>query len=173
MCKSQNGYYKSLERVANLIELLISCHPQGFSILLGEAESPDSKMIHEMMNTKRVPMPDDFKPTTRSDETEAERIVYDREYFDESVKLAGGWAHVNLATQDFKKADKRYWGIVVDYVKFVSNPTSRYLSKLNFVATRYGVSTRTVTRYRQEFANKLAYVILLPDSERSEFCARY
>ena len=36
MCRFQKGYYRTLERVSNLIELLISCHPRGFGVLLGE-----------------------------------------------------------------------------------------------------------------------------------------
>ena len=161
---------RAMNRVVNLIELLITCHPRGFGVLLGENEPPESCEIHAMLNAGRVHMPDDFKPATRVNTTEAELIVFDREYFDESVRLAGGWPHINSAVQDFKQADKRYWGIVVDYVKFVSNPASRYLSKLNFVADRYGVSSRTVTRYRREFPGKLAYVIMLPESEKGEFC---
>ena len=155
---------KDQRKVVNLVELLISCHPRGFGILLGENEPPESSEIHAMYNAGRVRMPEDFRPTSKGNTTEAERIVYDREYFDESVKLAGGWPHINIAVREFKEADKRFWGVVVDYVKFVSNPASRYLSKLNFVAERYGISPRTVSRYRREFSSKLAYVIMLPDS---------
>ena len=162
-------YYTALTRTENLINLLITCHPQGFGVLLGDIEPPDSRLIHAMLNAPRVSMPDDFKPTSRSNETEAERIVYDRDYFDESVKYAGGWPHINFVTKEFKEADKRYWGIVVDHAKYVGNAVSRYLSKLNFVASRYGVSMRTVTRYRREFPSQLAKVLLMPDVERGEF----
>ena len=41
--------YYELDRVSNLIELLIVCHPRGFSILLGEVNEPLSYEIHEMM----------------------------------------------------------------------------------------------------------------------------
>ena len=119
MSRFRLGYYRTLDRVINLIELLISCHPQGFSVLLGDVEPPDSKMIHEMMSAGRVPMPDDFKPTTPSNQTEAERIVYDREYFDESVYLAGGWSHIYKITQEYQKASDKEWSVLIDHARFV------------------------------------------------------
>ena len=157
----QKGYWKVLDRVSNLIELLITCHPQCFGVLLGEVPPPSSREIHEMMNAGRVRMPDDFKPATLSTETEAERIVYDSEYFAETVKMADGWPHITLVAREFWKADPRVWCIVVDHVKFVSNPSSRYESKLDWVAAKYAVSARTVTRYRKEFPHKLAEMILI------------
>ena len=165
MSRFRKGYYKILERVTNLIDILISCHPQGFSVLLGDVEPPDSKMIHEMMSAGRVPMPDDFKPTTPSYETEAERIVYDREYFDESVRLAGGWGHINIVAKEFKKAETLVWSVVVDHTKFVKKTLSRYGSKLDHVAWKYKIAPNTVMRYRREFPRNLAEMILMPPSD--------
>ena len=169
MRRSFRIYYKALDRVTFLIDLLITCHPQGFGVLLGTAPVPDSRMIHDMMSTQRVGMPDDFKPATRSNETEAERIVYDRDYFDEAVKMAGGWEHIHKVASEYKEADSRAWGVAVDHVKYVSNSASRYESKLGYVATKHGLSPRTVTKYRREFPTKLAYAVLMPEAEREDF----
>ena len=169
MSRFRKGYYKALERVTNLVELLISCHPQGFGVLLGDVEPPDSKMIHEMMSAGRVPMPDDFKPTTPSNETEAERIVYDREYFDESVNLAGGWPHIHNTTREQATADPATWRIVVDHTKFVKTSNSRLKSWLDYVARRNRVSATTVMKYRREFPRHLAEVLLMPPSQDGEF----
>ena len=76
---------RELDRVRNLIELLILCHPRGFSILLGEA-------------------------------------------------------------------DWRMWSMVVDHVKFVGKAATRNSSRLQQVAEKYGISTRTVMRYRRYFS---------------------
>ena len=102
MSRFRRGRYKVLERVSNLVELLISCHPQGFGILLGEVQAPSSREIHEMMNAGRSQLPEDFKATMPNLETEAERIVYDREYFDKSVEMAGGWPHIHFVSQEYK-----------------------------------------------------------------------
>ena len=169
MRRFQKGYWKVLDRVSNLIELLITCHPQGFGVLLGNVSTPSSHEIHEMLNAGRVRMPDDFKPATRSTETEAERIIYDREYFDEAVKMAEGWPHIYIVAREFKENDSRMWSIVVDHIKFVSNPSSRYMSKLGWVAAKYGVSPKTVTRYRKEFSQKLAEMILMPPGDGDNF----
>ena len=164
MSRFRKSYYKVLERVTNLIELLISCHPQGFMVLLGDVTPPDANMIHAMINAQRVPMPEDFRVTSRSNETEAERIVYDREYFDESVEMAGGWGHINTVARESKNADPRTWDIVAAHSKFVKKSLSRYGSKLEHVAWLYKVSPNTVMKYRREFPTKLAEMILLPPS---------
>ena len=168
MSNSRN-FWRCLDRVSNLVELLIMCHPQGFGVLLGDVAIPTSREVHEMMNAGRVRMPDDFKPSTPSQETEAERIVYDREYFDESVRMADGWPHIHLVSREFKNSNSRMWSAVVDHVKFVSNSASRYQSKLGYVAVRYGLSPNTVMKYKREFPQKLAEMILMPPSEGDNF----
>ena len=166
MSRNFNSYYKSLERVKFIIELLIKCHPLGFKILLGEADAPTSEEIHAMMNSHRVPMPDDFKPTMRSNITEAEIKVQDAEYFNEAVQMADGWEHINEVSRTFKKMDRRFWAIVMAHVNFISRPSSRYGSKLERVAEHYRVAPRTVTKYRREFSDKLATMILMPTEDR-------
>jgi hypothetical protein len=156
---------RELDRVSNLIELLILCHPRGFSILLGESEPPTSREIHEMIDTQRVGMPLDFKATMKSTETEAERIIYDSEYFDKSVKIAGGWPHIHSVSNEFRNADTRMWSIVVDHVKFVGNALTRNTSQLTRVAHKYGISRNTVSRYRRGFSVKLGKMLLMPTTD--------
>ena len=100
--------WANLNRVADMIELLIMCHPQGFGVLLGEVAEPSSLEIHEMMNAGRTKMPEDFRPTMPNLETEAERIVYDREYFDTSVELAGGWPHIHFVSKEFREVGRTF-----------------------------------------------------------------
>ena len=161
--------WEKLNRVSGLIELIIMCHPQGFSLLLGEIELPTSREIHEMMNVGRSKLPEDFRPPMPNLETEAERIVYDREYFDESVKIAGGWPHIHLVANEYRKSDSRMWNVVTDHVKFVGNAVSRYESKLGYVSVRYGLSPNTVIKYRREFSDKFARMLLMPTGEGEDF----
>lgn len=169
MRRFRKSFWEVLNRVTDLIELLITCHPQGFGVLLGEVAVPSSYEIHEIMNAGRVKMPEDFKATMPNLETEAERIVYDREYFDESVKLAGGWPHINMVAGEFRESDGRMWSVVMDHVKFVGNASSRHTSKLGYVAVRYGLSPNTVMKYRREFSQKLAEMVLMPSGEGDDF----
>ena len=159
--RQTKSYIWQVERVANFIELLLSCHPQGIGILLGNFPPPESKIIHEMYNSKLVRMPDDFKPTQRSNMTEAEQIVYDREYFDESVKIAGGWENITNICKEYKKSMPRYWRIVIEHIKYVSGSAERFMSKLEYVAARNGISSNTVMKYRREFPEKLATFLLI------------
>lgn len=165
---SRGEYYNALKRTAYLIELLISCHPQGLSVLLGDIEPPDSELIHAMINSRRVPLPDDFKATMKSTQTRAERIVIDSEYFNESVKQAGGWPHINIVSKEFRKVEDRVWAIVSDHIKFVKRSLSRYGSKLESVAWKHKVSANTVMRYRREFSLRLAELILDADFHTSQ-----
>ena len=118
-------------------------------MLLGEVGAPTSVEVHEMMNAGRDKLPDDFMPTMPNLETEAERIVFDREYFDKSVELAGGWPHIHLVSREYRDSDSRMWSVVMDHVKFVGNATSRHASKLGYVAARYSLAPRNITKYPQ------------------------
>ena len=167
--KPKSNFYEKLKRVTGLIELLIRCHPQGFYILLGKIPEPTSKEIHEMMNSLREKMPEDFIPTMPNFTTEAERIVFDSEFFNESVKIAGGWAHIHNVSREFKNAYSRLWAVTLDHIKFVGSATSRYQSQLGYVAAYYGLSPKTVTKYRKEFSENLARTILMPSADSENF----
>ena len=169
MRRARRNFCEILNRVIELVELIITCHPAGFKLLLGEIEKPSSREIHEMMNAGRDKLPEDFMPTMPNLETEAERIVFDREYFDKSIELAGGWEHINLVSREFRNSDSRMWSVVMDHVKFVGNSSSRYASKLGYVAARYGLSPNTVMKYRRSFSAKLAEIMLMPTGEGDDF----
>ena len=74
-----------------------------------------------------------------------------------------------MVSKEFKDSDSRMWSVVMDHVKFVSNAPSRYMSKLGYVASRYSLAPRTVTKYRREFSMKLAYMILMPEGDSENF----
>ncbi len=169
MRQKRRSFWEILNRVMELVELIITCHPQGFRVLLGEVPVPTSREVHEMMNAGRTKLPEDFVPTMPNLETEAERIVFDREYFDESVELAGGWAHIYVVSREFRDSDSRMWSVVMDHVKFVSNASSRHASKLGYVAVRYGLSPNTVMKYRRKFSHKLSEMLLMPTGEGDDF----
>lgn len=122
-----------------------------------------------MMNAGRTKLPDDFIPTMPNLETEAERIVFDSEYFDKSVELAGGWPHIYVVSREFRDSDSRMWSVVMDHVKFVGNAVSRHASKLGYVAACYSLSPRTVTKYRRDFSMKLSEMLLMPTGEGDDF----
>ena len=145
-----------------MIELLLSSCPACFDVLLGHSDIPSEYEIHAMMNSKRVPLPDDFVKSSISTETESERIVYDSEYFNASVDLAGGWKHIYTVANELKEADCRMWSIVADHVKFVENCSTRNSSRLLYVARKHHVSKGTVMRYRRNFPFELGEMLLLP-----------
>lgn len=159
---------KEFERIRELINLLITTHPAGFNILLGACPPPTTREVYEMMNSKRSPLPVDFRATQKSNVTQAEIIFMDNEYFNEAVEMAGGWVHINQASHEFMKIDPRMWKIAEDHVKYVANATSRFESRLDYIARKHGVSRNTATKYRRLFADVLSMIILIPDGEKFE-----
>ena len=165
---------KSLEysRICELINLIISTHPEGFSILTGNSPPPTSQEIHDMLDSTRSPMPRDFKPTQKSSATTSEQKVIDVEYFNKSVEIAGGWSHINFCAQEFQKIDSRMWNVAADHVKYVANPSSRFYSRLSYIANKYKISRNTAIKYRRLFPKVLAMMILVPDSQRELFAPK-
>lgn len=123
-----------------------------------------------MMNAGREKLPEDFIPTMRNLETEAERIVFDREYFDRSVELAGGWPHIYLVSHEFRASDSLMWSVVTDHVKFVGNASTRNSSQLKRIAHKYGLSPNTIMKYRRDFSLKLSEMILMPPVDNFTLC---
>ena len=156
-------------QVSDFVEFLISVHPLGFCVLLGTCPPPTPEEVHEMYSSQREALPLDYKATQKTDATRAEAIVMDYEKFMKSVKLAGGWRHINFVANEFIKIDSRMWNVAADHVKYVANPTSRYFSRLEYVANKNGVSRNTVIRYRRMFPQVLSMMILIPDGERLYF----
>ncbi|MBQ7195912.1 MAG: hypothetical protein IJS40_00710 [Synergistaceae bacterium] len=159
--KRQTGFFKTVAQLAGIIELLIRRHPRGFHILLGEESPPSVEEVHELLCTVRAPLPIDFKPTMRNDNTTAQAKIFDMDFFESVIKNAGGWEHINEIAQEFKAASPRYWGIVIDHVKFVEARHERYKSKLNFLVAKYKVCANTIMKYRREFPERLAEAILM------------
>ncbi len=83
--------------------------------------------------------------------------------------MAGGCEHIHEVSKECKEIDSRRWGVVIAHIKYVQNSGSRYESKLSYVASRYGLSTKTVTKYRKEFSQKLAMALLMPPGEGDNF----
>ena len=83
--------------------------------------------------------------------------------------MADGWFYINRGAREFKKSDSRMWSIVVDHVKFVGNASSRYGSKLGYIAVTYGLAPKPVTKYRNECPQKLARIILMPSEDEEDF----
>ena len=61
------------------------------------------------------------------------------------------------------------WNVVMDHVKFVGNASSRHMSKLGYLAARYSLAPRTITKYRREFPKKFAEMLLMPTGEGDDF----
>ena len=158
--------WKMVDRVADMIELLIECHPQGFRVLLGEAPPPVNDEIHAMMNARRAREDAGVPQSSPNNTVEAERIVWDAESFAATVDDAGGWAHIAKICRAYRDAAPKMWAIVIDHASLVRNAISRLdESRLGYIARRHGVTKNTVLKYRREFPKGLASAILLSPAD--------
>ena len=157
--------WRTLNEVVDLIELLIDCHPQGFSVLLGEVPPPSPEQIHAMMDARRASEDAGVPVTSPSQTVEAERIVWDEEKFNEVVNAAGGWPHITKVSREHRDCDSRLWAVVMDHSRFVGAASTRNASRLGYVAVRYALAPNTITRYRREFPVDLAKAILTPPAD--------
>ena len=162
------SFWKPLNDVADMIELLIECHPQGFGVLLGDVPPPSSSEVHAMLDARR-PHEKLAPPATPDHTTEAERIVWDAEAFEAAVRTARGWPHITRVCREYREADARFWSVVMDHARFVGTATTRFGSRLGYVAATYGLSPNTVMKYRREFPVALARAILAPDPDDDDF----
>lgn len=162
MRQSRRTLWKTLNELTDLIELLIDCHPQSFRVLLGEVPPPDAEMIHAMMDARRDHDDVGVSSASHSQTVEAERIVWDEEKFDEVIREAGGWPHINIICREHRKSAPKTWAIVIDHAKYVFASASRIdEARLARVARKHGVTKNTVLNYRREFPFELARAVLL------------
>ena len=142
-----------LERVIRLILL----YPQGLSILLGHVSPPSPLELlaafppraYESLGIHSSHMPHEERVTELSC-----RI-------DETIRKAGGWAHICQSVRDWKRMHPGDWDMMADHVRAV-RPSKQWINRsaLQAIADVYGVDPRTVTRKRRAFPGILAEFIL-------------
>lgn len=156
-----------MDALADMINLLIDFHPQGFGVLLGAVKPPNAEEIHTMMDARRSYEDAGVHPASVNTTVKAERIVWDEETFQEVIRRAWGWPHIYRISQEHRKYDSRMWRMVMDYSKYVTNTTLRSESRLDKLANIYGTTPQTILKYRREFPKELASVILMPPADWS------
>lgn len=167
--RSRRSFWRAVDRLADMIELLIDCHPQGFDVLLGEVPPPSPEEIHAMMNARRTHEDAGVRTASPSHTVEAERIVWDAEKFETVVREARGWGHITHVCREHREHDPRLWAVVMDHQRFVGTSSTRHASRLGYMASRYGLAPNTITRYRREFPEELANAILIPPADSDDW----
>lgn len=149
-------------RLEALIDIILRCHPMSLRILAGEYEPTTDELseILACLSRGEIDIPRGAVGFYGSSEEEA-RVVR-AEAFEGAMGKIGGWAGLAAAAKKFAEAYPKTWAIVEDHVTWV---TGRSFSRLDEpqierVASRHGVSTETVQRYRRLFPGQLAVLAL-------------
>lgn len=161
--------WRALDDVTWLVETLIERHPQGFDVLLGEADPPDAEDIHAMASAGATPSPFTGRPVGPPRPTRAERVVMDEERFLAAVEAARGWGNIVRVSREHRDADPRLWAVAMDHERFVGTSTTRHGSRLGYVCARYALAPNTVMKYRREFPHVLARALLMPPADCDDF----
>lgn len=150
------------ERLAEIIDMLLDRYPMGMRVLIGEADPPTIEEIYEMYAAGRGGNEPDVRVEGGERVTRAEQMVFDSERFEEVVKRAGGWDHINRTAQEWEAYNPNTWRVVEEHTKWDGRGAFRRLDEARMVtmAGRLGLAAETIRRYRREFPRDLAGVIL-------------
>ena len=149
-------------RLEALIDIILRCHPMSLRILAGEYEPTTDELseILECLSRGEIDIPRGAVGFCGSSEEEA-RVIR-AEAFGGVLRKIGGWAGLAAATRKFAEAYPKTWAIVADHVTWVAGRSFSRLDgpQIDRVASRHGVSTETVQRYRRLFPGHLAELAL-------------
>lgn len=151
--------------LAAIIELLLSRHPRGLRVLLGECPTPNAEEVRLLFAEGR----DDLGVRVEGGASVplAEQMVMNVERFNEVIGAAGGWKHVNAMVKEWAAIFPSSWRIVVDCVRCVRRGTPKIDGgQVGRIAERFGVDTETVRLRRKAFPEQIAdYILQSPVSE--------
>ena len=142
-----------LERVIRLTLL----YPQGLAILLGHVTPPSSLELLAAFPPEAF----DSMGIHSSQRPYEERVTELSCRVDETIRKAGGWAHITQGARLWRHEHPDTWNMVAEHIRNV-RPRSGYAEwrALRQIALKYRVSEKTVTRRRRQFAGLLADFIL-------------
>lgn len=140
-----------VEKLAAIIELLVSYHPSGILILLGER--PPLSALEWADLARSIQKETDIEHIDMSINTDGffSQITIGDTIISFIEKL-GSWDVVVEAVQSFRRIFPSDWNLFVEHIRFISNPLSSRLnseSMLSRIADKYGVDNKTVTRRRK------------------------
>ena len=149
-------------RLEALIDIILRCHPMSLRILAGEYEPTTDELseILACLSRGEIDVPRGVVGFYGSSEEEA-RVVR-AEAFEGAMGKIGGWAGLAAAAKKFAEAYPKTWAIVEDHVTWVAGRSFSRMDEpqLERVASRHGVATETVQRYRRLFPGQLAVLAL-------------
>lgn len=152
------------DQLAEVIDMLLECHPMGLRVLTGEAPPPTQEDIHLMYQAGRVGEDPGVRmgnpgtpPSHRMDQ-----VLLDEQNFNKIVERSGGWGHIASTVREWSEYKPKTWAVIEAHVTWVSKGGFSRLDEpqVDRIASMYGVSRDTVMRYRRNFPLDVAVTIL-------------
>ncbi|MFA0887702.1 MAG: hypothetical protein ACC613_01250 [Synergistales bacterium] len=149
-------------KLALLIETLVTIHPRGLKILLGEAPNPTCEDIAETFFSAQG---EDLgvRIQVNRDRQDALNLLCKAQVIQDLVDLAGGWEGLQAATREVREVEALAWNLFADSVRWVHcgsrlNNGTGYAVR---IAERYNVSVRTAVRWRPEIPKIIARIAMM------------
>ncbi|ADE57251.1 hypothetical protein Amico_1127 [Aminobacterium colombiense DSM 12261] len=139
-----------VDKLAAIVELLVSYHPSGLMILLGERPPLSAQQWASLVQSiQAVPDIERVDASVNIDGFFNQVAVGDS--IISFIEKLGSWDVVVEAVQSFRRIFPSDWNLFVEHIRFVSNPLASRLhdSMLCRIASKYGVDAKTVTRRRK------------------------
>lgn len=140
-----------VDKLAAIVELLVSYHPSGLMILLGERPPLSAQQWASLVQSiQAVPDIERVDASVNIDGFFNQVAVGD--LIISFIEKLGSWDVVVEAVQSFRRIFPLDWNLFVEHIRFISNPLSSRLnseSMLSRISYKYGVDNKTVTRRRK------------------------
>ncbi len=159
-----------VQRLADVIDFVIRCHPMGLRIIAGDVPPPSTEDLMEILSgfeglggcdVARV----DASPSGHGPQ---ESLVLKADEMEKILAWAGGWKQIITVTKEYTKAFPKDWGIFIHHVLWIDSLRDHsrlHEPQLQRVARKFGVSEETVLRRRKEVPRAIARAALLAPVE--------
>lgn len=156
------GLRSEIPRLATLLSIVATYHPRGLRVLLGDEPEPTLGELDEIL--KGISSKADLGTTIDGGRPNqaALDLICRMGAVSLAIDRAGGWDNITWAAREVKTAEPIAWHLFAESVLWVGKG-SRLENEgghITRIATKYGVTYRTVLRWKDETPRLIARLAL-------------
>jgi len=155
-----------VRRLAAVIELILTYHPKGLRVLVGECE-PTTAELAEILQCVCDSGPDVSPRVAAAFPTSPqERALISVDTILDIVAEGGGWAGIAAMARQFREVRSEDWAIFHAHVLWVKPCGASRIGQdpvLLRIADKFGVCPDTVTRKREAVVYEIAKYAIMTD----------
>lgn len=143
-------FKREVDRLTAIIEALVSYHPAGILILLGERPALSSSEWADLIEAVKSSPEEERVDVSPSTDAFFHRVAEGLD-ITRYLEKYGGWKSVVEASKNFRARNPQDWNLFVEALRLEMDPLSSRLqgSGIERISAMYGVSRKTVLRRRR------------------------